>query len=143
MATSTIPAVKQALQTLLSARVGMNGAKVTWAVPNTEIPRDWISLDDVTGRQTPARLGRQARDEEYTVQITVTVVRPAVDTPASVAERAFDLVAEIEDQLRETVDLELPDVVHSYVTRTDLIERNDGEQREARALVDIFVKARI
>lgn len=143
MATSTIPAVKQALQTLLSARPGMSGAKITWAVPNTDIPRDWISLDDVTGRQAPARLGRQARDEEYTLQITVTVVRPAVDTPASVADRCFDLVGEIENQLRTTVDLGLPDVVHTYVTRTDLTERNDGEQREARALVDIFVKARI
>lgn len=143
MPTSTIPAVKQALLDRLSARPGMNGAKVTWAVPNGDLPRDWVSIDDVTGRQAPARLGRQARDEEYTVQITVTVVRPAVDTPASVAQRAFDLVAEIEDDLREAVDLDLPDVVHAYVTRTDLVERNDGEQREARALVDVFIKARL
>lgn len=143
MGVSSIPAVKQALLDLLSARPGMDGAKITWAVPSGQVERDWVSLDDVTGRQAPARLGRQAREEEYTVQITVTVVRPAVDTPQSVASRCFALVAEIENLLRENPTIGVNSLVHTYITRTDLVERNDGDQREARALVDVFVVARI
>lgn len=145
MATSTIPAVKAALVAAFQARPALSGVQVTWGVPHDAIAREWICVGDVEGRQDSAAIGQQRRDEEYTVLVVVNVVRPSLESAQATAERCFALVAEVEQALRPLTapPLGVADLIWAFVTKTDLTETFDTDQRTARATVHVACRARI
>lgn len=99
MATSTIPALKAALLSLLAARAGLAGVQVVYGAPLPNPGREFISLGGTDGSQETAALGRLRREEEYRLTIYVSVLREGQDQQAA-TERVFALVAEVEDAVR-------------------------------------------
>lgn len=148
MATSTIPAVKAAVVAGLQALTGVGGplenVEVTWSVKGPP-GRDWIMVGNVTGRQASAAIGQQSRDEVYTLEVLVSVVRPTRDDARQTAETAFAHAARIEGLVRPLSQppLGVPGVIWVLVEKTDLEEFVDADQREARVIVHLGVKARI
>ncbi len=148
--TSSVPAVKGALVDRLNARAELSG-KVTWGVPR-ETPRmEWIVVGEVEGDQSAVSVGRSSqsrREERYRVLVVVSVIRSNVEHPRTVAERAYALAAEVEDEVRQNPTLGLdPGTDGLYlaqVTKTDLTESvGDGSQRQAVVTLHVSCMARI
>lgn len=105
MAASTAPTVKANLITQLEARNGLEGVSVRWAFPakDDHWPRskELIYLGDTTSEQEWSSLGPTLpREEHYTLALVVIVNRDG-DDPQATEERCWELVAEVEDQLRD------------------------------------------
>ena len=101
MATSTAPAFMDALVTALAARTNLAGVRVNYGPALPDPGRESINVLGLEGEQTWAGLGQLAKEEVYTVQVMVFVIREGQQTQPAV-ERAYALLAEIEDELRET-----------------------------------------
>lgn len=152
MATSTIHAVRLALRDALTGRAGLTDVRVSIGPPLPRPPGEfvWIgdSVADGGDSQEARALGRHKRREEYRVSVVVYVYRAGGDMEG-VAERAFELLAEVEDAVREAPDLtgdylgdgELIDVVFAGVQRDEL--RADENARECRVYSEVRVRARI
>lgn len=142
MATSTIPAVKAALVSLIGA--ALPGVQVTWSTPREDKQPEWIRVGDVRGRQAAARIGRQARKETYTVEIHVSLVKSDVEDPRVLTDRAFELVGEIEDVLRADETLGgVPGLIWAVVEKSDLSEGVAGGERWSEVVVHVGCESRI
>lgn len=146
MATSSIPTVKGALLEHLSA--ALPDVQVTWSTPTDGPGPEWVRIGNVIGDQDAAALGRQRREERYRVEVLVSVVRPEIEEPQEVAERAFAILAEIEDDVRadETLGIDLPGAaqfVWARIEKTDLVEGLGGGERWAEVTVHVACVARI
>ena len=100
---STAPAFKAALQTALAARTGLSGVTVSYGAP-TQGPRESITLGDINGSQEFAALGALRKDETYTLDVFVSVLREG-NQAKECTERCFAIAAEIEDELRTNVTM--------------------------------------
>lgn len=144
MATSTVVTFKRALYTALSARAGLAGVLITRGVEVVDqMEPELIVLGDITRTsQSAAALGRQRREEDYELRIEVSVVGHQADDPDTLAERCAELVAEIEDELRDSIDV--GGVVRTaQVTSVGLQEGANEDQRWAVMPVGVSVKQRI
>lgn len=141
---STIPAVKAALVSTITDAIADPDVEVTWSTPRGDKARDWVRVGDVTGQQSAAALGRQRRQEDYRVEVLVSVIRSDVESPQAVAERAYALAGEIEDALRADESLGgVAGLVWARVEKTDLAEGVAGGERWAEVTVHIACMARI
>lgn len=144
MATSTVVSFKRALHAALSARPGLTGVLITrGAMSPAQMPSEVIVLGDITrSTQAAAALGRQRREEDYTLDVEPSVVGHDADDPDTLAERCAELVAEVEDQLRE--DIAVGGAVRTaQVTSVGLQEGSDGNQRWAVMPMSVSVRQRI
>jgi hypothetical protein len=89
-----------ALYTSLAARSGLSGVRVNYGPALPDPGRESVNILGLSGEQQWASLGRLAKDEEYTVDLMIVVIREGQQTQPAV-ERAYDLLAELENQLRE------------------------------------------
>jgi hypothetical protein len=88
---STIPAVKAALRQRVADR--LPGVQVSYGQPmDTTRQREVVWVGSVSGTQTVPVItgGRKRREEDYTITVTVAVVRPR-GTPEDAEARLFDL----------------------------------------------------
>lgn len=144
MATSTVVSFKRALHAALSARPGLAGVLITRGVePLDQMTPELIVLGDITrSTQAAAALGRQRREEDYTLEVEVSVIGHHADDPDTLAERCAELVAEVEDELRE--DIAVGGAVRTaQVTSVGLKEGSDGNQRWAVMPMSVSVRQRI
>lgn len=152
MASSTIHAVRKGLLDALNARPALTDVRVTYGPPLPRPPGEFIWLADSApdggDSQESRAMGARKRREEYRLSVVVYVFRKGTDMEAA-AERAYELVAEVEDALRDEPDLvssyagagELIDVTFAGVTRDEL--RADDDARECRVFTEVRVRARI
>lgn len=146
MATSTIPTLKAALLEQLSARPGLHGVNVTWGISTSSPGSEWIWLGDTDGEQRAAALGAQRREETYDLSVVVSVVRQGRDVQEA-SLRAFEIVAEIENELR--ADASVGNVVRTAEIDGPfrLEERyetgSNATQCEGRVILTIHCAARI
>ena len=103
MATSTAPAFMSALVTALSGRSGLLGVRVFYGPAFPDPGRESVAVMGLSGNQEWASLGRLAKEEIYTVEVMIFVIREGQQTQPAV-ERVYALLAELEDQLREGVN---------------------------------------
>lgn len=102
---STAPAVKAAVAQLLRTRPGLTGVQVSVGHPGQSIEPDCLIVSVVTGARQEARsIGGRHRDEDYTLDVIVSVARTDEDQE-TVTARAYELLAEIEDALRDDPNL--------------------------------------
>lgn len=101
MATSTAPAFMDALYDALAVRSGLSGVRVNYGPALPDPGRESINILGNTGDQTWASLGRLSKDEVYTVNVLILVIREGQQTQPAV-ERAYEILEELENQLRET-----------------------------------------
>jgi len=145
VATSSIPAVKQALVDLLAARANLRNVQVTYGAPLPAPAKEYIWVGDVTGEQTAGALGGQVRDEEYTVQVNMSVVREGNNQRAA-DTRCFQLLAELEDLLRSNPSLGVAAVLkggEAELGEFNLEEFVSDTARESRLTAQVAVNARI
>lgn len=101
--TSAIHAWLCAFADALELRSGLADVLVTTGYVEDTGKRDSIQIaDQVDGEQTWGLLGNRRRDETFTASGIIWVKRAGKgeDVIRAVRERAFDLLAEIEDELR-------------------------------------------
>ncbi len=102
--TSTIPAFKAALLDALQARTGLAGVQIEWGLPQSEPQDELIMLLDVSGEQVWAPMGRLHKEETYTLDLWISVLRSGGEQQTA-SERAFELLAEVEGFLRGDVSV--------------------------------------
>lgn len=142
--TSSIPTLKANLKAALQARAGLSGVQVSWGWPSAPA-KEMILLGDVRdGTQDPAgmRSTPHHRDETYSVEVTIWVERIGADQQ-SATERAFELAAEIEDELRN--DLTVGGAVRTAQVqgRVEIEERASDRARLALLTINVHCKARL
>lgn len=141
MATSTIPAFKNALYTRLAARTGLAGVQVVYGWPAGALQREHIILGGVDGSQEFRAIGAQHRFEEYTLTVYINVLREGVQQQTC-DERCLALMAELEAELRSD-----PTVNNTVLTAElgsfTLEPLANDQSREARLRVGVSVRARI
>jgi hypothetical protein len=147
MATSTIPAFKAALQTQLQARAGLDGVQVSYGYPGPLPEVEYIWLADVKGHQDLAVMGNRtrSRDEDYTLTILIKSEISDISTAAqqTVVERAFTLMAELEDQLRTDPGVNGTVRVAQIEGPIELVELAGANARGALLTVSVRAQQRI
>lgn len=152
---STIPTFKAALATHLAAESGLSGVQMTYGLPFgiARPEREWIWLHDVSNwTQAAAAIGRQRREETYTMRVIVSVMYEKTTTQQTTTERAFTLAAVIENSMRlwgqganaaDPFAYSTTGVRYVEVVGQDFIETCDDTNREARITLGLTVHARI
>ena len=143
--TSSVHAFKNALVDGLLARPGLAGVQVVSApLTSKDAARESIQLGDVDGEQEWSALGKLAREEHYTVDVMVWVLRPGSDEAVyrEVRGRAFALFAEIEAFLR--ADPTVGNVARvSAIRRPEVTEGANPEGRVCRIDFQVAVEKRL
>ena len=99
MSASSAPAAKASLLTILAADAGMNGVQLEYAHPGAAIQQEAVYFEQTRLTETAGALGQQRRDEEYELDLVVSVAYDG-DDPQACEERAWALVAIVENVLR-------------------------------------------
>ena len=89
-----------ALVVALAARTNLAGVRVNYGPALPDPGRESINVLGLEGDQNWAGLGQLVKEEVYTVQVMIFVIREGQQTQPAV-ERAYALLAELENQLRE------------------------------------------
>lgn len=141
---SSIPRAKAALLELLEA--------AAWPAPRPtvsygwprEIDREVVMVGGTTeGEQSWVAFGPRRRDESYRLQVAVQVLRPGL-TQREATERAFELLAVVEAELRAHPDLGLgPELIVAELAVPRLREGPDPEGYAAVVTAGVGVRARI
>lgn len=141
--TSSIPSVKATLVSRLQARAGLAGVQVAYGWPKGAIQKELVLVGGTKGAQAWGPFGKRSKDEEYDLQVAVSVVF-ADGVQQAATERAFVIVGEIEQELRN-------DPTVGGIVRLAAVEGNfsldenvlGGLEREAFVEFSVHVDARI
>ena len=99
---TAVPATKAAILEVLGARAGLAGVTLGWSGPTKDedyVP-EMVFLGEVERTSFWKQLGGHVREEEFSVAVTVYVEQFG-DDPQTVEERAYALLDEVEDALRD------------------------------------------
>jgi hypothetical protein len=101
---TTVPACKAAVLALLAARPALTGVVLTWAGPtkDEDFTEEMIFLGDTDRTSDWAELGAGRRVESYSLTVTVYVEQWG-DDPQAAEQRAYALLDEVEDTLRDDI----------------------------------------
>jgi hypothetical protein len=102
MATSTVPACKAAILTILDAVTELDAVTQSWAGPtkDEDFTGEMIFLGEVTNEDDWVYLGNARRRETYTVALTVWVEQWG-DDPQTAEQRAYELWGYVTEALRD------------------------------------------
>lgn len=122
MATSAVPAALDALLVILQAAPGLDGVRVVDGPPtNNLVGGDWLYVGYQPGADTSANLvqafnaaGARTRDEDFEL-LCYAESRSGGTGIASVRQRVFELLAEVETALRATDALPLAPTLNGTV----------------------------
>jgi hypothetical protein len=154
MATSRVPDVIDALVAAFKAAPGLAGVKVFDGPPVTGSPLKaavFVGYDGdpdeqeglaVEFSQEWASIGQRARDEAFTVTCAVLAWSGATAVRA-VRERAFELLAAVEDALRAAPDLGQPPPTIVAFASGSLHQAQSHEGMVCRIPFQVAVKTRI
>lgn len=105
---STVPAVKAALVTLITADVNDSTVQVSYGrPPDNQLARECIYVGDVPSgaqRVPTLKAGRKAREEKYPIEVVVAVLA-AGGTLSAAETRAFVLLSSVEDVVADDPSL--------------------------------------
>lgn len=141
MASSTIPTAKAGILTLLAARPALASVQRVWAHPGQLIEKESIFFLEALEEESPAAIGQLKREENYTIDLLVSVLQDGDDAKAC-EERAWALVAEVETALRAEPK-PAAGVLWATVSAKRLNNFPGPESRTSEITVVISVKARI
>jgi len=144
MASSSIPRAKAALVDILDA--------ADWPAPRPTVSYGWPRDIDrelvmiggtADGEQRWTSFGPRRRDEEYRIEVAVQVIRPGL-SQRQATERAFELLAVIEAELRELPDLGLGvELIVAELAVPRLREGPETEGYAALVTAGVGIRARI
>lgn len=133
-----------ALHDALSGRAGLSGVRVNYGPALPDPGRESVNILGLSGDQTWASLGRLAKDEVYVVEVLILVIREGQQTQPAV-ERAYELMEELEDELRESANSPAMDgtVRVASVSGVQLEVGASDTTRSALLTIGVRVEARI
>lgn len=140
--TSSIPAVKAALVTRYQARAGLVGVQISYGWPKGTPQKEMLIVGGVKGEQQWAALGKRAKDELYDVEHVISVIF-SDGVQQNATERAFAILAEIEQELRNDPQVggaRVVDVRSNFILAENVL---GGLDREAYIEFSAHVNARI
>jgi hypothetical protein len=144
MATSsTVTTVKAALLTRLSLRAGLAGVDLAYGWSG-DFGLEAIFFGSTRGvHEDPVTTGgRIPRDERYTMNVIVSVAKEG-GTPQDAEDRAFALLAEVENELADTPRLGLVNVIDWAAARDFESQAGptpEGGLAEIRLGVEVFAQ---
>jgi hypothetical protein len=150
--TSTVPDVLDALKALLDARRvaapagALAGVEVRTAPSGDPVPFESIQMFGTAGDQEWAALGNRRRRESYTIRAGIFIRRMGAGEALAkeVRDRAYAILAELEDAIRVSPTLGLPDRVTIQLARVDLEQGlNPDDGRIAALDLDLAVTAEL
>lgn len=149
--TSTINAFEQALQANLKARVGLNGVTVTVGPPTVGELNigEWLMLGNSTAGQNYKTFPYNAptsKDETARIDLLINVVQAINNDHTALNNRAFALLAEVENELRSNPSQGVPYVLWAEVAENMRVEKNMNSQsgwRETLIVAQIKLRSRI
>jgi len=142
MPTSSVPAFKAALLQRLQNRSGLQDVQVTYGWPSGAVKRESMMLGGVSGTQEFRTINAAQRMEQFTLDVFITVIREGQGNQQNADQRALELMAEVEEDLREDPTTNNT-VLTAEVARFDLQPMASAETREARLTLGINAMARI
>lgn len=143
MATSTIPAVKDAILTLLKAWPALDGVQIKWARPSEDaIRKESIWFEGTKSQQRAEAMGNQRRDETFIHELVVSVLRDG-DEPRGCELRMWELVAEVETVVRQNPRPMPAPLLDIQYAGADQVPHQAEGQRCSEALVRIAARSRI
>lgn len=133
---SSAPVVKAGLLTTFRARSGLSGVQVEWSNPATYAAQEYIWFGQVIDQEKAVALGRQSRDEDYTLEVIVLNVVDG-DDAQTVETRWWAIVAEIEAVVKS--DPTLGGTVNLWAIVQGIKQRSfaQGGQRGSEGTVTI------
>ena len=122
----------------------LDGVRVNYGPALPDPGRESMNILGLEGEQNWAGLGQLAKEEIYTVQVLILVIREGQQTQPAV-ERAYELLEELEDQLRETsTSPTMANTVRVASVETVNLEVGASDQtRSALLTIGVRVQARI
>lgn len=143
MATASFPRVKAALvQKLTDADWDGRRPTISYGWPRTDT-RELLAVGGTTSsEQRWAQLGARRRDEDYRIEVAIMVTTPGKSQQAA-TERAFEILAVMENVLRSDPILSEPGVIAVEVADPQVDEAPDTEGYIALILTGIRVTGRI
>lgn len=97
---STIPSFKAALLARLQANAGLAAAQISWGNPYpARMADELIIIGNATAGQNPVGLGSNAKEEQYELEILVSIAGSARTSQQTLEERAFTLAGVIETSI--------------------------------------------
>ena len=98
---SIVPAVADALVSVLRARAGLSGIQIEPAWPGNDAQDEsmFLTFARVESEIASMRAGRKARNEDP--RIGLTIIAQMHDSPSAARTRAYELFGEVEDALAE------------------------------------------
>jgi len=145
---STIPTVKANLLTRFKADSDLSGIQISWGNPyKTRMQEELIIIGNARLSELPAGLGSDSREENYTVDVVVSIARTARETQQTMETRAFAIAAVIEDSI---IDWRTEASVFSGLNGWIEVQgmssgeavSEDGKTREASVTITLSVVAR-
>lgn len=102
MAATSAPAVKRALLELLrnSPLIGQAQVQVEYAHPGATIQQETVFFHRTVVKEAAAALGHRRRDEDYYVELIVSVLQDGADAQTP-EERCWEIVQAAEELVRE------------------------------------------
>jgi hypothetical protein len=133
-----------ALHDALVARANLAGVRVNYGPALPDPGRESMNILGLSGEQSWASLGRLAKDETYTVEVLILVIREGQQTQPAV-ERVYELLEELEDELRESANSPTVDgtVRVASVSSVQLEVGASDTTRSALLTIGVRVEARI
>lgn len=122
----------------------LSGVRVNYGPALPDPGRESVNILGLEGEQNWAGLGQLAKEEIYTVEVLILVIREGQQTQPAV-ERAYELLAELEDELRESAMAPTMDnTVRVAAVETVNLEVGASDQtRSALLTIGVRVQARI
>ena len=133
-----------ALHDALAGRAGLAGVRVNYGPALPDPGRESLNILGLEGEQNWAGLGQLAKEEVYTVQVLILVIREGQQTQPAV-ERAYEILEELENELRETSTAPTMDntVRVAAVESVNLEVGASDQTRSALLTIGVRVQARI
>ena len=107
MATSVVPTVRKKLRDQLKARAALARVQITTGNPQSP-DAEYVALlgaDEHEQRQAGMRSAPHPREEDFVLQVRISVVQAGHADSESVVDRAFALAAELENEIRDDMTI--------------------------------------
>lgn len=144
--TSSIPSVKDALKSGLSAKTGLAGVSVfTAGVPDGTRVDECIVFGQVTTEDAQTGIGATSLFEEYTIMGAIRVRKPGGgETVIKTArDRLFEILAYVQEYLADTPTLSTTGVISVDFRGLDFDEWAEDRERWAGLRFRLAVRAQI
>lgn len=144
--TTTLPTVKDAIITLLNGDSTFDDVQVSYGYPGDNATQEesiWLGFAEADVDITALRAGRKRRDETYTLQVIVEVIKVG-GTQEEADERCAALAGAVESAIADDLQLDLGSTIFwAYVTGWNQVGGAIDRGHACRMELELTIQARL